>query len=142
MSRAAWYSTSVFYTASALFSLATLLALPLGPDIFRKVPDAWSAFHRWCVRSILGIRVVVSGSRPEGAALYAIKHESFFEAIDMAALLERPVPFAKEELFRIPLWGWAAHVYGAVPVARQDGAKALRMMLQKPASSPRPGGHW
>jgi len=119
----------VFYAMSAVFSLATILALPLGGEHFRKVPDAWSRFHRWCVEAILGITVVEQGVRPEGAALYAFKHEAFFEAIDMATSLRRPVPFAKEELYRIPLWGRAAKAYGSVPVARGDGAKALRQML-------------
>ncbi len=121
----------VFYAMSAVFSLATLLALPLGGGYFRKMPDSWSMFHRWCVRWILGIRVIEEGTRLEGAALYAFKHESFFEAIDLATALDQPVPFAKEELFRIPLWGRAARVYGSVSVARQDGAKALRQMLSE-----------
>jgi len=122
---------AVFYTASALFSLGTILALPLGKGYFRKVPDGWSHFHRWCVRLILGIRVVEEGSRIEGAALYAFKHEAFFEAIDLATALKQPVPFAKEELFRIPLWGRAAEAYGSVSVARDEGATALRQMLKQ-----------
>ncbi|WEK48308.1 MAG: lysophospholipid acyltransferase family protein [Candidatus Andeanibacterium colombiense] len=121
----------VFYTMSAVFSLATILALPLGERRFRKVPDGWSHFHRWCVRVILGIRVVTEGGQIEGAALYAFKHESFFEAIDLATSLTHPVPFAKEELFRIPLWGRAAQVYGSVSVARDEGATALRQMLRQ-----------
>jgi len=121
----------VFYGMSVLFVFATLLALPLGGRWFRKGPDCWSAFHRWCTRTILGIRVVEEGARPEGPALYAFKHESFFEAIDIATSMTQPVPFAKEELFRIPFWGWAAHAYGAIPVARKEGAKALRAMLSE-----------
>ena len=121
----------VFYTMSAVFSLATILALPLGERHFRKVPDAWSHFHRWCVRVILGIRVVAEGGQIDGAALYAFKHEAFFEAIDLATALTHPVPFAKEELFRIPLWGRAAQAYGSVSVAREDGASALRQMLKQ-----------
>ena len=121
----------VFYAMSAVFSFGTLLALPLGGEYFRSVPDAWSRFHRWCVQSILGIDVVEQGERPAGAALYAFKHEAFFEAIDIATSLRRPVPFAKEELYRIPLWGRAAKAYGSVPVAREEGASALRRMLSE-----------
>jgi 1-acyl-sn-glycerol-3-phosphate acyltransferase len=39
--------------------------------------------------------------------------------------------FAKEELFEIPGWGRAAALYGAIPVARTEGAKALRTMLRE-----------
>ena len=119
----------VFYAGTLVLSLATVIALPLGRERFRHVPDAWSRFHRWCVRALLGIRVVEQGTRPGGAALYAFKHEAFFEAIDVATTLDQPVPFAKEELFRIPLWGRAARAYGAIEVARDDGAAALRRMF-------------
>ena len=121
---------AVFYGATVGFVLASVLAMmALPPDRFRKVPNAWSAFHRWCVVQVLGIAVREEGSRPAGPALYALKHESYFDAIDLGVLLENPVPFAKEELFGIPGWGRAAHAYGAVPVMRNAGAKGLRAMM-------------
>jgi 1-acyl-sn-glycerol-3-phosphate acyltransferase len=119
----------VFYGGTVLYVLGSILALPFGGRIFRKVPDAWSRFHRGCVRHILGIEVRTEGTMPEGVFLCAIKHESFFEALDLSTLLVQPVIFAKDELFRIPLWGTAARAYGSVPVARGEGAKALRFML-------------
>jgi 1-acyl-sn-glycerol-3-phosphate acyltransferase len=61
--------------------------------------------------------------------LVAMKHESFFEAIDLPNVLGRPAIIAKAELLRIPLWGRAAAAYGVVPVQRDQGAKALRAML-------------
>lgn len=131
----------VFYGGTVVYVLASILALPLGGRAFRKVPDAWSAFHRGCVHHILGIEVVIEGALPDGAFLCAIKHESFFEALDLPTLLPQPVVFAKEELFRIPLWGWAARSYGGVPVARGEGARALRFMLaeaKRLAASGRP----
>ena len=119
----------VFYGLTVPYVIVTILALPLGGARFRAVPNSWCAFHRWCVQHILGIEIRVAGRGPDGPALYAIKHESFFEAIDLGCLLKDPVVFAKEELFRIPLWGWAARSYGAIQVSRKDGAKALRFML-------------
>ena len=123
---------ALFYGATVVFVLACLFAmLALRPEQFRKVPNAWSTFHRWCVVHILGIRVREEGPRPEGPVLYALKHESFFEAIDLGHLLKDPVPFGKEELFRIPGWGRAARAYGAIPVMRGAGAKGLRAMLDE-----------
>jgi 1-acyl-sn-glycerol-3-phosphate acyltransferase len=119
----------VFYLGSALYSATALLALPFGASALRKVVRAWARFHRACARVLLGIRVRIEGEAPRGAAFYALKHESFFEAIDQPALLENPAVFAKEELFSVPLWGRAALAYGLVPVARDQGPKALRAML-------------
>jgi len=121
---------AVFYSATAAFVVASVIAMIVLPvERFRKVPKAWSAFHRWCVVHILGIAVREEGTRPAGAALYALKHESYFDAIDLGVLLEDPVPFAKEELFRLPGWGRAARAYGGIPVMRSAGAKGLRAML-------------
>jgi len=120
---------AVFYAASVYFVSMSVLAVWFAPRHLRRFPDGWSRFHRTCLRTILGITVRETGSRPPGAALYAIKHESFFEAIDLPNTLDYPVPFGKEELYRIPGWGRAAREYGSVTVYRDQGAKALRRML-------------
>jgi 1-acyl-sn-glycerol-3-phosphate acyltransferase len=119
----------VFYSASVYFVLASMLALWFAPRHLRRFPDGWSRFHRDCLRVILRIRVRQTGTILPGPALYAIKHESFFEAIDLPNTLDFPVPFGKEELFAIPGWGRAAKAYGAVTVMREQGARGLRAML-------------
>ena len=118
----------VFYSGSVFFSLTAFIVAVFAPERVRPVPDAWSRFHRHCL-GIVGIKVREIGPRTSGAALYAIKHESFFEAIDLPNTLDHPVPFGKEELFKIPGWGHAAKIYGAVTVMRDQGAKGLRAML-------------
>lgn len=120
---------AVFYTGSVYYVLASVLAAAFAPRRMRRFPDAWSRYHRVCLRALVGITVRQTGERPSGTVLYAIKHESFFEAIDLPNLFDHPVPFAKEELYRIPGWGRAARAYGSVAVYRQAGAKALRSML-------------
>jgi 1-acyl-sn-glycerol-3-phosphate acyltransferase len=76
-----------------------------------------------------GHPVEVEGHPVEGPALYALRHESFFEAIDLPELLYRPSVFAKMELMRLPVWGKGGWVYGLIGVERDAGAKALRSML-------------
>jgi len=120
---------AVFYTGSVYYVLASMLAVAIAPRHLRRFPPAWSRFHRNCLRLLVGITIRETGARPPGTVLYAIKHESFFEAIDLPNLLDHPVPFGKEELYRIPGWGRAAKAYGSVTVYRQAGAKALRSML-------------
>jgi len=119
----------LFYGVSALLVVASVVAVAgqrrwLGPIVAR-----WGHWHLWCVENLLGIKVVVEGTLPEGPVLIAVKHESFFEAIDTPRLFTLPAVFAKHELFRIPGWGYSALVYGLIPVAREEGAKTLRQML-------------
>lgn len=121
----------VFYSGTLLYVLASLAALAFGRRVFIARVEGWSAFHRACVAGILGIRVVVEGAPPREGALVALKHESFFEAIDLPHLLHRPAVIAKAELLRIPLWGRVGAAYGLIGVERDQGAKALRTMMAR-----------
>ncbi|WP_379922648.1 lysophospholipid acyltransferase family protein [Erythrobacter sp. R86502] len=120
---------AVFYSVSAVLVMASVVAVVARKAWLRAVVGTWGQWHLWCVRNLLGIEVVLDGVLPEGPVLIAMKHESFFEAIDTPRLFAHPAVFAKQELFAIPGWGYSALVYGLIPVARGEGAKTLRQML-------------
>ena len=120
----------VFYTGSVGIVLACVVTLLTSSRAtFRRTVDSWSLFHRWCLRHLVGITVTVEGELPHGPIFVAMKHESFFEAIDLPQVLPFPGVFAKAELMRIPLWGLAGDRYGLVSVEREQGAKTLRHMM-------------
>lgn len=118
-----------FYLGTPVAVLLVWMGSFIGTGPMRRMVRGWSAYHRFCCRWLLGIRVVVEGTLPTEGVLVALKHESFFEAIDLPFLMQLPVPFPKAELMEIPGWGWAANHYGAVKVEREQGAKALRAMV-------------
>lgn len=120
---------AVFYGGTPFYVGAAFVASRYGRDAFLRAVSRWSRFHRHCVERLLGIRLVVIGTLPDRDALIAVKHESFFEAIDAPTFVNCPAIFAKAELLRIPLWGWAATAFGLVPVEREQGARALRAMV-------------
>lgn len=120
---------AVFYLGTMAYVLIALAARLLGEKPFLSVAEGWSHFHRKCAAWLLGIRVELRGELPTVGALIAMKHESFFEAIDLPHVLHQPVVFAKAELLQIPLWGRVARMYGMVAVERNQGAKALRAMI-------------
>ena len=120
----------VFYFGSVFVVLACVFTLLFNSrETFRRTVDSWSLFHRWCLRHILRITIQVVGQLPPGPVFVAMKHESFFEAIDLPQVLPFPGVFAKAELMRIPLWGLAGDRYGLVTVDREQGARALRHMM-------------
>jgi 1-acyl-sn-glycerol-3-phosphate acyltransferase len=119
----------LFYGGSVLLVCASVVAVIARPRALRAVVATWGRWHLWCTQNLLGIKVVLDGELPQGPVLIAVKHESFFEAIDTPRLFAAPAVFAKQELFRIPGWGHSALVYGLIPVARDEGAKTLRQML-------------
>lgn len=118
-----------FYVGSVPYVLAALLLMRFAASPFRAIVRGWSAWHRLCARVLLGIRVELQEPVFKPGVLYAIRHESFFEAIDLPRLFRVPVVFAKAELLRIPGWGRAGESFGLIGVEREAGAKALRKML-------------
>jgi 1-acyl-sn-glycerol-3-phosphate acyltransferase len=120
---------AVFYLGSVFFVVGAAASIALSERAFRWFVRGWSGFHRRCARALLGIRVRLEGAPSHSPVLYALRHESFFEAIDLPHLLGHPAIIAKAELMRIPLWGRAASHWGLISVERDQGAKALRHMV-------------
>lgn len=126
----AFLFTIVFYIGSIPVVSAAAFGALFGQEAVIAGSRRWAQYHYWCVRWILGIRVVVEGEFPKGACIIAMKHESMLEAIEILRLIDRPATVFKAELIRIPLWGWVARRHGVIPISREAGSAALRMMLK------------
>ena len=119
----------LFYGGSIFYVIASVASIPFGAPPLRRAVAAWGWFHRSCLRLLLGIEVRIEGELSPEPVFYAVRHESYFEAIDAPAMYDAPVTFAKHELSVIPGWGRAARAYGMIFVERDQGAKALRKMV-------------
>jgi 1-acyl-sn-glycerol-3-phosphate acyltransferase len=122
--------TIIFYLGSIPVVIAAGFGALFGQEAVIAGSRRWAQYHYWCVRWILGIRVVVEGRFPTGACIIAMKHESMLEAIEILRLIERPATVFKAELINIPIWGWVARRHGVIPISREAGSAALRMMLK------------
>ena len=119
----------IFYPGTFLFVLAGIAATLLGMKETRVVVRGWSNFNHWLAEAVLGITTSVEGEVPAGAFLIAVKHESMLETLEMVRIAETPGIIIKRELSQIPLFGWLTRRYGAIPVDRRAGSKALRSMM-------------
>ena len=120
----------IFYPGTAV---AVLLAFPLallGRKAVRKQAVRWAAFHRLCARLVLGVESRVEGTIPRGPLLFASKHQSMYETLELLLLLHDPAVVVKRELTKIPFWGAIALKQGVIPVDREGSASALRAMLK------------
>lgn len=122
--------TVVFYIGSIVYTVASFASIPFGRPTIYYAPRGWAQFHYFCMRWLLGIRVVVEGELPQTGAIVALKHESMLETTEVLRLFDKPAVVFKAELIKIPLWGPAALAHGVIPVARETGATALRRMLK------------
>jgi 1-acyl-sn-glycerol-3-phosphate acyltransferase len=119
----------VFYIGSIPYVVTAFIGTYTSVPLLRAAVRGWSTYHHACARWILGIQTRVDGALPKEPVLFAIKHESFFETIDMPRMFNLPAVITKKELFDIPCWGTAAKAYGMIPVDRDAGASALRAMI-------------
>ncbi|WP_284124256.1 lysophospholipid acyltransferase family protein [Parerythrobacter aestuarii] len=122
---------AAYYIGSTFYVIIALLAFLADRKLFRRVVKGWGGYHRDCMHLFLHIEIKMEGGPIDQPALYAIKHESFFEALDAPQMFSFPVVFAKKELFRIPVWGYLAGKYGLVPVDRSAGARALMQIMRE-----------
>lgn len=118
----------IFYLGSAIYVLGATLTLPIGQPAVIAAARGWGHFHYWCCRLLLGQKVRLEGDFPEGPYLYAFRHESMFETLELVRIFRAPAIVAKAELIRIPVWGRLAVAHGVIPVERKAGASALRTM--------------
>ena len=120
-----------FYPVTVLAVLAAFAAVPFGSGKVIAVARLWTKAHAFLAATILGIRTRVEGAIPQGTYLFAAKHQSMYETLELVRILDRPAVVIKKELADIPGWGSIARRYGAVAVDRDAGAKALRAMTKE-----------
>lgn len=127
--------TLLFATAFYGLSVPIVLLAPVtalfGQRAFRRWVLCWTQYHAWCARNLAGIRTRIEGTPLPGPALYAAKHQSFFETFELVRMLDAPTIVMRREFARIPVWGWAARRYGVIIIDRSGAASALRQMMRE-----------
>lgn len=122
--------------AAWLYGTTVGLILLWSPSFLmpRRVLRAGMRVHArviaWGLRWILGVRIEVRGREhiPHGPALVAAKHQGMIDTIIPFDFLDDPCLVMKQELMRLPLYGWVARKMEMIPVDRDAGAAALRRM--------------
>ena len=120
---------ALFYSATALWVLAGIVATLFGRRPTLAVVLSWVGVHRWLTRHVLGIVTHIEGAIPDGPHLIAVKHQAMYETLEMVRLTHLPVIVIKKQLVDIPLFGFMTRRYGVIPIERSAGAKALRSLL-------------
>lgn len=118
---------------TAVLSILYLPLLAAPREVHRIGVRFWSKGLLVLLAALCGMRHRIKGpeNMPRGAAIIAAKHQSAWETIALAAILERPVFILKKELLAVPVIGWHFRKAGNIPVDRAMGAGALRAMVPK-----------
>jgi 1-acyl-sn-glycerol-3-phosphate acyltransferase len=124
---------AVFYLWSGLLMVLFLPLLVLPHRAALLAARSWSASVLFLLRVICGLSHEVRGLEhlPEGPYIVASKHQSAWDTIVFALLIDGPVYVFKRELLHIPLFGWYVLAAGCIPIDRTGGAAALRRMIAR-----------
>ena len=98
----------------------------------------WALTTMWLLRLTAGIRWEVRGlenlpRQSDGTmagCIIAAKHQSAWETFGLFPYLDDPTYILKQELMRIPLFGWYCARAGMIAVERSKSAQALRAMTK------------
>ena len=123
--------TVLFYALSSICALPFLFLLPgivLPTGITFAVTGTYLRLQLVLLRVTCGIKFEVVGREnlPEGACLIASQHESSWETLYYQVILDRPVMFAKKEVFGYPIIGSLSRKLGHIPVDRKGSADSMR----------------
>jgi 1-acyl-sn-glycerol-3-phosphate acyltransferase len=124
---------ALFYIGLALNTLVwtvlIILAWPLPYRIREALAKGWCHGVLASLRLAWGVSYRVEGldHLPEQPAVLMANHESAWETIGLRAAIHRPMNWVlKEELLRIPLYGWALRALEEISIDRNAGRDALR----------------
>jgi 1-acyl-sn-glycerol-3-phosphate acyltransferase len=120
---------NVYFFALTAFGLFTCWLLqPLPRATFQEAVRLWQRLVFGGLRFLCGMEWEVRGREriPEGAAVFACKHQSAWDTMAFYALAADPAYVLKRELLRIPFWGWYAAKTRQIVVDRRAGMRALK----------------
>jgi 1-acyl-sn-glycerol-3-phosphate acyltransferase len=122
---------ALFYLWSALVVIA-MTPLLLGPRRWIIGPvRVWARVTTGLLGAICGVRVAFRGREhlQAGPVLIGAKHLCMFDTIAPLTVFADPCYVMRENLFRIPFYGWLARKSGMIGIDREGEAKALRLLL-------------
>jgi 1-acyl-sn-glycerol-3-phosphate acyltransferase len=116
---------------------ATIFLAPIAvmASVLGFTDEMGGIVQQWCMRTwarslcaAAGVRVVVHGAEHMAAGagtVYASNHVSWYDIFAIASILPRYTFVAKEELRKIPIFGWGAEGAGVVFLARENRKSAF-----------------
>jgi 1-acyl-sn-glycerol-3-phosphate acyltransferase len=120
--------TIIFFIWTAVFCISLTFFLPFGKPRMLKAVLAYMRSLLWLEKHLLNLTYEIRGAGhiPRGSFVLAAKHQSTWETMVLHLLLANPAIVLKQELLRIPFWGWYARHLGVIAVNRSGGNKAIR----------------
>ncbi|WP_456377768.1 lysophospholipid acyltransferase family protein [Thiolapillus sp.] len=122
-------------TSITVFGLAIVTIGMLLPLSARdRMATAWGSTNLWLMKVLCGLKYRIHGTEnlPQHAAIVMCKHQSTWETIALKAII-RPQQslILKQELMRLPVFGWALAAIPNIPIDRSAGRQAVKQIVEQ-----------
>lgn len=107
-----------------------LLLAPRGATVW--LSRYWGRCTAFLLRHVVGLDWTIRGREhlPDGPYILAIKHQSAWDTLMYALMVDDPAVVLKQELTWIPIVGWFLLKNRMIAIDRGSGAAAIRKMLK------------
>lgn len=124
-----------FYPVTAVFSTLCLIIAPLLPFRARfRLITLINFFYIAWLRICCGVKVRVTGREhlpKDGSYVVIANHQSEWETLYFQTLIRPQAVVLKQELLRIPLFGWALALLKPIALDRSKRRGALKQLLEQ-----------
>jgi 1-acyl-sn-glycerol-3-phosphate acyltransferase len=129
------------YGLMAVMGILWLPSLLMPSRVARMGIRLYARLVRSGLRRICGVQTEIRGREtlPDGALIYAAKHQCMWDVFIPFLVLEDPVIILKRELLWYPVFGWYALKTGMIPINRAGSARTLKRMTAAAAGRVRAG---
>ena len=134
-----------FFTGIIIISIIFLPSffLPKQVVLFGgKLMGHWTSF---CLRFFLSTKIIIKGTENiirDEKFFIAASHQSMFETFFLQTIFNSPVFILKNELIKIPIFGWYLKKIGSIPIKRdkvtKDNLNFFEHVSEKIQNSKRP----
>ncbi|WP_197919511.1 lysophospholipid acyltransferase family protein [Thiosulfatihalobacter marinus] len=133
--------TAMFYLMSGVIFLVLWPAAYVSERATFAGSRVFLGCQGWLLKHVCGVTVKVEGREnlPDEPFLIASQHESTWETLFFHTLFNRPVMYAKKEIFAYPFFGRLARIHGHIPVDRSKSGDEVRDGLRRGADAVRAG---
>ena len=121
-----------YYIVTIFTSLLIIILFPLLPEKGRYYFSfSWCSFILGWLRICCGVRYKIDGKKilPSDPHVIIANHQSEWETILFYKLVFPVSPILKQELLRIPFWGWAMKLQKPIAIDRSNPREASKSLM-------------
>ena len=121
---------SVVFFGLAMVTVGMLMPLSARDNLSK----AWGATNLWLMRLICGLKYEIKGAEnlPQQAAVVMAKHQSSWETMALKAIPRKEQSWIlKQELMKVPVFGWALRSVPTIAIDRSAGRKAVKQIVEQ-----------